>query len=198
MKNVNIINGKDKVTYEIPDDWNEVTVEQYSKIIKFNNKSADAEVNLTIKDTIGLIAALTSIPEKVLYQLLPDEYAEIVKSIDFINSPYESKTVEYILIDGQKWYCKQDYNKFTMGEVASIQTIQEKYGNLDEAIPEMLTIFMRKKVDGKLEEYDVEFEDRIDIFKKAKIVEVNNLLSFFLTGNNSSQNPTAQSSAEKV
>ena len=62
-------------------------------------------------------------------------------------------------------------------------------------MPQLLCIFLRKKKEnGQLEKYKTSFMNRVEIFKKIKIDEINHIFNFFLTGRNLSPNNTVVSS----
>lgn len=198
MKTVEIEKNGEKSIYDIPDKWDDVSVGEYTKIVQFKNKYEGDNSKFGIKESVELVSILTGIDSKTLYLMTPDNFEKLAKSIDFVKTDLDTKNVEFIIIEGEKFWLKKDFDKLTMGEVASVEAIQKKYERLDESLPELLCIFLRKKLDnGKLEDYDVDFHDtRVDLFKKAKISEVNNILSFFLTGKNLLSQNMKESSEE--
>ena len=101
-----------------------------------------------------------------------------------IETPLEEK--EYLLVEGDKYYLKKDFSQLTLGEQASIEIILKKYdGKLENAISELLCIFLRKKRDnGKLEKFKNSFMGRSEMFNDVMIADVHNIFIFFLTGRN--------------
>ena len=183
MIKLNLEIDDEKRKFSIPESWDEVTVDIFSNIWKIDRD------NLTdIEITVAVIGLLTSIDEDSLYMMSPDDFNRVAELIQFTNTDVKGKQVDSIVIDGDEYFLKNDFNKLSMGEVISLELLIEKSdGNMGSIMPEMLCIFLRKKKDnGKLETFKNSFMDRAEMFKGVSITEVNDIFLFFSDGENSS------------
>src|SRR5690606_2752505 len=88
---------------------------------------------------------------------------------------------------------KKDFDSLNMGEMISINLVMdENKGDITKALPRMMCILLRKKVNGELESFRNSFMDRAEMFKDVIITDISNLLAFFLDGGNSSQKDTKE------
>ena len=97
------------------------------------------------------------------------------------------------MIDGEEYFVKNKFEDLTMGEIITIEQIQEETdGNIFKAMPKLLTLFLRKKnKKGDLEKFDVRFiGERMDKFKNITITDVYTLFFSFTNGGNLSANNT--------
>ena len=181
----------DKMRFEIPDCWADVTVETFSKIHKIDRE------NLTdIEAEVAAVSMMAGIDEDTLFLMTPEEYNTVGKIVEFVNEDVESSSVDSIMVGEDEYFLKKDFDKLTMGEIVSLNIIMEKTkGNIPEMMPEMLCIFLRKKkANGKLEGFKKSFMERAEMFKDIKITDVNSLFLFFSGGGISSINNTQDSS----
>jgi hypothetical protein len=100
------------------------------------------------------------------------------------------------VVDGEEYFLYTEFNKYTAGEIISIETILQSVNKeIYKVMPELLCIFLRKKKEnGKLEKYKTSFMERRDKFKDIKIDEINHLFTFFQIGRDLSANNTKVSS----
>jgi hypothetical protein len=166
--------------FDLPENWNEVSVEQFIKLFSFNRD------DLTIIEiTSKVISCFTGIDEDLLMLMDYDDFTKIAKQLDFTKDDEGLiEQSEFIVLDNEEYYLKTDFSKYTMGEIISIETILgEANGNIFRVIDKLLCIFLRKKKEnGKLETFKGEFMSRVDLFKRAPISKVYNVFSFFLNG----------------
>lgn len=167
------------LNFELPQSWDEVTVKQFMDIISINRDGI--KMYELVSKTIN---AFTGINEEHLEMMDFKDFKVISDILEFTKVDVVPVTVEYVELDDIKYYLKSDFNKLTMGEVISIETIMTKSdNNLFKVIDELLCIFLRKKKEnGKLETFKVEMMDRNEMFKNLKITEVLNIFNFFLDG----------------
>lgn len=179
----------DKTTeYNLPENWDEVNIEQFCKIWEFDRQ----EMN-TLQFATRIISSFTDIDEEVILDMQYTDFHKLCDILKFTQTEFQpEKNVEYIEIEGEKYFLKSDFSQLTMGEVISIETIIESgAGNIYKVMDKLLCIFLRKKKEnGNLETFKGEFMSRSELFKKLPISKVFTLFSFFLTGNNISQNNT--------
>lgn len=191
MIEINIETDDDLKSYQFPTDWSEVTVEQLKKLYDI-----DKEVHTGMFYSFEVLHVLTQIDRDTIEQIDYDNFTELIKNLKFIYEPIEDKKSESVIVDGEEYFLHTEFNKYTAGEIISIETIlQSSSHDIVKVMPELLCIFLRKKKDnGKLEKYKTSFMNRIDKFKTIKIDEINHIFSFFLTGRNLSPNNTVVSS----
>jgi hypothetical protein len=139
---------------------------------------------------------LTGIDREVIEQIDYESFTELVKNLSFIYTPIEEKKNQSVIVDGEEYFLYTEFNKYTAGEIISIETILQSANNdIMKVMPQLLCIFLRKKKEnGNLEKYKTTFMQRVELFKTIKVDEINHIFGFFLTGRDSSANNTAVSS----
>jgi len=170
------------MNFNIPQSWDEVTVEQFSNIYKVKQGLND------IEKTVALTSALTKIDEEFLYLMTPEQFKNISDCLSFMNEEVKQKQVESIQVGDETFYLKSDYDSLNLGEIASIEMLMESSSaGLLDVMPELLCIFLRKKKEnGKLENFRNEHMERAEKFKAVKISDVNKLFLFFSSGKKAS------------
>jgi hypothetical protein len=173
--------------FNLPENWDEVTIGDFVKLFSFNREGLT-----TIELSVKVINILTGIDEELVMMMNITDFEKLVEVFNFTTKELEPVNVESIELEGEMYYLKSDFAKLTMGEVISIETIlQSADGNLFKVMDKLLCIFLRKKKEnGKLEAFKGEFMDRVNIFHNAPITKVYNIFSFFLTGGNTLEDNT--------
>lgn len=180
MTNLNLIIDDEELNFKIPDNWNDVTVGQYQEIIKID------KTNLTdIEILTKLLNTLTNIDEELIYQLPISEFNKIVTILEFTKDEIKITPKDFIIINGEEYWLKKDFESLTLGETISIEAII-KDKNIEEEIDKLLCVFLRKKKEnGKLESFKNEFMERVELFKTIPISDIHNILVFFSNGRTS-------------
>jgi hypothetical protein len=178
-------------TYNFPTEWSEVTIEQFGRLYTINK-----EIHSGMFYTFEVLHQLTGIDREIIEQIDYESFSEIVEKLKFIYEPLPVRDNLSIVVDGEEYFLYTEFNKYTAGEIISIETIlQSANKEIYKVMAELLCIFLRKKKDnGKLEKYKTSFMERRDKFRNIKIDEINHLFTFFLTGSDSSANNTRVSS----
>lgn len=191
MIEINIELDEGIKTYSFPTDWSEVTVEQFQKLY-----TIDKNVHTGMFFSFEVIHQLTGIERDIIEQIDYENYVELIKELKFIYEPVKDKKSESVIIDGEEYFLHSEFNKYTAGEIISIETIlQSANGDLLKVMSDLLCIFLRKKKEnGNLEKYNTKFMLRKEKFKMIKVDEINHIFSFFLTGRDLSPNNTVVSS----
>jgi hypothetical protein len=173
------IDGENK-TYDIPTQWDDVTVDKFIEIVKLDEKK---DIN-DLEKVMELMNILTTIPKDDVELLPVESFMEIQNNFSFVKTDVDKKMKDSIVIDGEEYFVKNDFNDLTMGESITIETLLKEADNPMYILDKMLCLFLRKKKEnGKLESFKTTFlTDRIDIFRKAPITEVYNNLIFFSNG----------------
>lgn len=191
MIEINVELDEGSKLYQFPTSWGEVTVEQFKNLYTINK-----DVHAGMFYTFEVIHQLTGIDRDVIEQIDYENFTKLVEQMKFIYEPIEEKKLESIMVDGEEYFLYTEFNKYTAGEIISIETILSSANNeIFKVMPELLCIFLRKKKEnGNLEKYNTRFMERRDKFKNIKIDEINHIFTFFLTGRDSSANNTVVSS----
>lgn len=178
-------------SYEFPTNWSEVSLDQFCKLY-----SIDKNIHTGMFYTFEVLHQITGIDREIIEQIDYEDFVEIVKELKFIYEPIVEKKAESVIVDGEEYFLYTEFNKYTAGEIISIETILKSSDNdIVKVMPQLLCIFLRKKKEsGKLEKYNTSFMSRIEKFKTIKIDEINHIFTFFLTGRDSSPNNTVVSS----
>lgn len=189
------IDGENKL-YDLPSDWNEVTVGIYEDVIKASQKM----VNNKIEAVVELLNALCGMNADEVYMLPVDSFNQICDTLNWIKDPINAQSKESIIIDGEEYFIKDEFNKLSMGEVISVETILDKHNNsVEAALSDLLCIFLRKKKDnGKLESFKSDFMNRSAIFKNIMITDIYSVMIFFSSGGSKFINNTKISSDQEI
>lgn len=191
MIDINIELDDELKTYQFPTSWSEVTVEQFCNLYTINK-----DIHTGMFYTFEVIHKLTGIDREIIEQIDYHSFTELVKILKFVYEPVENKMSESVIVDGEEYFLYNEFNKYTAGEIISLETILQSANNeFVKVMPQLLCIFLRRKtIDDKLEKYNTSFMGRADKFKNIKIDEINHIFNFFLTGRPSSPNNTVDSS----
>jgi hypothetical protein len=173
--------------YMIPENWDEVTVKQFCDLFATSDEGLNE-----IQKVVRIVSVFTNIKFDELMMMTPDDFQMISKVITFITKELEGENVESIEVDGEEFFLKQDFEKLTMGEILSIDTLlQQNENNLLKVMDKLLCIFLRKKnKSGNLESFRNEFMLRSEKFSTISITKVHNILSYFSNGGNLSPTNT--------
>jgi hypothetical protein len=172
--------------YDFPTSWDEITLEKYKKLYSI----PQSEDN-NLMYSFDILNSLTGIDKDILYLMDLDDFKSLMDQLSFIYEPITSTNIDYVEINDEKYYLYTDYNKYTAGEIISIDTILKKHNNnYIQCMEELLCIFLRKKKEDKIERFTTDLFSRKSMFSQIKISEINNVFVFFLTGNNLSTNNT--------
>lgn len=182
------IEGEERA-FQMPESWEEVSVGLFEDIAQMEVSNVDLGNSMTI------ISALTGMNQELLWQVPVNEMPKILEHVQFIKQPIEDDPKESITIDGEEYFMKKDFDNLTYGETISLDIIQKEFGEqVQKAFGKMLCVFLRKKIDGKLEPHLPEHLDRLEMFRtKVMISDVYQLFVFFSSGKNTSTKATKDS-----
>jgi hypothetical protein len=180
-----IIEGNEK-NIDIPKNWEELTLDNYMLLSRINKMNFELELQRDME----VIGAFLGLDYGDIELLDVETFNDIVDCLEFLKEQpkdLDSKGLkDYVEIDGEKWWIKKDFEKLTMGEKISLDTIiQNGGGDYEQSLDKILTLFLKKKLDnGELESYRTEHMRRADIFKKVKFLDIRNIPIFFSDGRN--------------
>lgn len=186
----------DKVKeYTLPENWEEVNIDQFCRIWEFDKQDMN-----TIEFATRIISSFTDIGEEIIMQMKYADFEKLCSVLEFTKEPFiPEKNIDYVELGGDKYFLKKDFSQLTMGEVISVDTIlDEANGNIYKVMDKMLCIFLRKKKeDGNLETFQPQFMERRWAFRDIKISKVFSLFTFFLNGKNTLEDNTNPSLVKK-
>jgi hypothetical protein len=177
------LNIDDEVkTFNIPQSWDEVTIDQFIKLFSF-----DREILTEVEVSVKTMQAFTDIDEEYLLMLDLKDFHQLIELLSFTNVNLTPQSKESIIIGEDEYFIKKDFDTLSMGEMISIETIiKQTNGNFLKAIDKLLCIFLRKKKEnGNLEAFRTEHMNRAESFRAIPITQVYEVFNFFLDGVNS-------------
>jgi hypothetical protein len=166
--------GKEK-EFELINNWSDVTLENWLKLIHKDNETK-------VEEALTLIDTLTDIPKKLVKQLGVKDVAVILNKLSELQEKENSYLKNIIHLNGTRYGFHPNLDDLTLGEYADIEMLfrDDIYKNL----PELMAILYRPIVEQKGSVYTIEAYDgnttiRAEEFKKMKAVMVQGALVFF-------------------
>jgi len=165
--------GKKKV-YNVINNWNDVTLDRWVKLLAIKNVSKTKEARETI-------LALSDIPNKLLDKLEITHIALIMQELSKMQKDSDSSLREIIVIDGVEYGFHPDLDSITLGEFADLETY---VADIENKMPEIMAILFRPVIDKhndyyKIEAYDGNIKLRAEIMRNITANKVHDALVFF-------------------
>jgi hypothetical protein len=160
--------------------WDKISVWQYQQIYKVLSSKDKETTDLDIN--VKLVAIVNDMTEMQIDSLGLDEYAELSKTIAFLNEPIKGKPVKYIAISNNKRYrINYDVSKMPFARYIESKVFSEDlYGNLHKLAATMVIPQKRKYGFWVDEKYDAsKHQDYSNHMLEAKFVDVYHSLVFF-------------------
>ena len=162
--------------FKLISSWGEVTLEKWTKLVKFQEgtKAKEAE------DTI---AALSDIPKNLIKELALKDVAIIMGKIAELQEKQNSSLKKIIKVNGKEYGFHPDLDEITLGEYADIETFIKN--DIENNMPELMAILYRpilEKGDNgvyTIEAYDGNISIRAEEMKKMSAEQVQSALLFF-------------------
>lgn len=180
------INGKE---FNIASSYEELSLGQYIDIIKQGESKQQLEATDSDIKMICLLSDNPSELEPLLWDFSVEEFKELTNEFNWVadTSLLEDlkklKPLDKIIIDEKEYVIISNYNKLSLGEVISFETIlkqeQSDFHKLDIAFG----VLLRPVEDGKPVKFTEEtFLEVIKNKYKVKMVDLYAVISFFLSG----------------
>lgn len=163
--------------YSLPDCWEDILVEDFIKILKLEKQKSLYQYDELY--AAKLVEILLKVDEDELNEFDLGLFGELVEKLLFLQTLPDYKNKNEIILDGVKYVTPQNLNKLTLGEYASIKTLT-KDKEYEEQILLILSIILRPEGE-KFEANKI--GERVERFKKLRIIDVNESVNFFLSGN---------------
>ena len=176
--------------YNVPENWDEVTVEKFMNVYRHKNPN-----NNELLGAVNLISALSDIDTSVLLQMDIDDFKNLASKITFITNEVPRTDTDYIELGDDKYYLYSEFNKLTTGEVITIETLLDSVDfDVHKIMADLLCLFLRKKdSEGKYEKFTTDMLKRKELFLQVPITQIYHVFGFFLAGENISPNNTKDS-----
>jgi hypothetical protein len=181
-------------TFNIAESWSEITFQQYIDIINIAKENINE-----LEKAVKIIAFVSDKPEECEQHLLKIErtdFEELAKWFEWTSKTIENfkEEKDFVEIDGKKYKIKKDYNKLSLGEMISVETLISNNKNL-EPFEIAFGVLLRETLeDGSEKEFNE--DDFLHIIKELKsrvmLMDVYNHISFFLSGVQTSTTETSK------
>jgi hypothetical protein len=180
------INNKD---YNLPQDWNEVNLEKFERIVK--HSGILSEYKSKILYAIEMFGILLDAPIDEIKKLDRKSYDILAENCEWATKEVVSSKRREWQFDGETWRSFDELNKLTMGDSISLELMINE-SNEQNLLTNILPILIRKekkvtrgdKEITILEDFDAEsYEETKQLFRKNIMVsDVIWLKDFFLNG----------------
>jgi len=166
--------GKQK-EFKLISSWGEVTLEKWLKLIDFQTGTKSKEAKETI-------AALSTIPKKLIDQLELKDVAVLMSKISELQEGQNSSLKKIIEVEGKRYGFHPNLDDITLGEYADVETFIKD--DVEKNLPELMAILYRPIVEEKngiyiIEAYDGNINIRAEEMKKMPAEQVQSALVFF-------------------
>lgn len=181
MVTVNIELEEGTKAYDFPTSWDDIDVQTFTKLFEYNQPTDNQ-----LLASVRVMSLLSDIDEKIIMSMDVEDFKELADKLLFITEEVETNEIDYIEVEGEKYYLYKDFNKMTTGEIITIELLMDNNGgNIYKIMPQLLCLFLRKKnEEGKFEKFTTDMMERADKFKKIRISDIHHIFSFFLNGGN--------------
>lgn len=174
--------------FKLPSDWEELTLRQFIDILILKKDEKNSDLDNFVK-TLGIFAGDHSIEESIM-DLDVSEFNQIKDAFEWIkvDPQTKSESKDFFEFEGKKFTMKKDYNQLTVGEAITVELLlKDQKVDLDPLEISFAVLF-REVIDGKMKPFnaDTMYEMLNDYSNRIKIVDVYEVITFFLSGEKSS------------
>ena len=174
---VKIKKGKKTKKYKVIENWSDVTLEKWLKLVSFHKGSNSEEA-------LNTVAELSNIPKKLIKELSITDVAAIMSRISDLQNKQNSSLKKIIKIEDVEYGFHPSLDRITLGEYADLEMFI-KLG-VERHLPEIMAILYRPIVEKKnkvytIEKYNGDIDIRAEIMKKMSAEQVQSALVFFWT-----------------
>ena len=160
-----------KVNYNIPESWQEVTVKMLIDSAQLSELLEDAPI-------IAIIASYTGIPLREIRLDKSGEIQKIMGILDFIGKPYMPVAKTTFVHQGVQYNCAEDLLQQNFEDWVSVQTTM--YNNREQqekALPRLIAILCKKEGET-LDDFDL--NERSTIMETLPMTDAKDIEAFFL------------------
>ena len=161
--------------FKLISSWEDVTLEKWLKLIRFQEGSKTEEATETI-------AELSNMPKKLIKELALKDVAKVMSRIAQLQNKQDTKLRRIIEIDGIEYGFHPDLDSISLGEYADIETFIKN--GIEKHLPELMAVLYRPIKEKKndiyiIEAYDGNIRLRTEEMKKMSAEQVQSALVFF-------------------
>ena len=168
--------------FKMPTCWDEVSIGQYSDLMKAIDKEGSSEIELMIKSLEALVGIDGGVLSKAPLKQIKAAYSELSDLTKVMPTNELSRVVE---IDGVEYGIIPDFDDLSLGEFVDLDNyLQDSWNNLDKIFAVLYRkVTNRKDVSYTIEDYSMDnIKDRRKLFKdRLSIDTVYGALVFFYT-----------------
>ena len=174
--NIKIKKDKEVKRFKLINDWSDVTLDKWLKLIKLKKLSKAKEAKETI-------AVLSDIPESLIDKLALKDIALLMGKLSEMQEDKNSILKNIINIEGKKYGFHPDLDSITLGEYADIETYLKN--GVEKSMPELMAILYRPIIEESstgvytIDAYDGNISIRAEEMKKMSAEQVQSALVFF-------------------
>ena len=180
------INDKE---FNIVNSYEELTLGQYIDIINVS----ESKVSNSIDNDIKIISALSNNKEElnsILWDFNTEEFDELKEEFkwvednaDVLNEFKSLEPKESLEIEGKKYGIISNYNKMSMGEIVSFESLMKSASSDFHRLEIAFGILLRPIEDGKLVKFTEDiFLEVVKNKYKINMMEIYSTIGFFLSG----------------
>ena len=176
-----LLNGKKKLSFNIPESFDELNLGRYMRLMKVLKNDFENEVS-DIEKVIRILNCITDISKKDLYRLDLKSIGKLgVHLTKFLETVPNDELKHFIEVEGVEYGFHPKLVDMTLGEFVDLETYIE---NLEENLHKILSILYRPVTAKKDDKYRIEDyepnEERAELFKKhLKVDDFNGASVFF-------------------
>ena len=154
----------DKVSkYELPTEWNEVSISQYSKLMKVLDNEDASEIEIIVRTLEALVGIESRVLTKTPLKYLKSVYVELAVLTSKEPANHLKKVIE---INGVEYGIIPDFNDLTLGEFVDLDNyLQDSWNNLVK----IFAVLYRPIVERKGDKYIIEDYTLKDIKERREI-----------------------------
>jgi hypothetical protein len=172
---VNVLKNGKKKNYTLINDWKDVTLDKWLKLI-------DLQGLKPTQEAIQSITLLSTMSKKLVKQLSLVDVTILMSKIKNIEKQSATKFKNIITIDGKDYGFHPNFEDLTLGEWADLETFIQQ--DIQKHLPEICAILYRPIKEKEKEAYIIEAYDgninvRAEKFKRMKAEQVQQALVFF-------------------
>jgi hypothetical protein len=163
MRIVKLKIGEDVKSYELPTDWDEVSIGQYSKLMIAVDKQESTKMELMIKSLEALVGIDEGILSKVPIKQIREAYKQLGELTEILPNSTLNRVIE---IDGIEYGIIPDFDELSLGEFVDLDNyLQDGFNNLDK----VFAVLYRPVTSRDGDKYNIEPYTLKDIIKRREL-----------------------------
>lgn len=180
----------DDKQFEIANSYAELSLGQYIDIIKLNDSKIKLEGNAADIKVISLLSNKPDEISQLLWDFSLEDFNELVQHFAWVAETSvldefkAMKPLPHLTIDGKKYGILSEYNKMTLGEIVSFETIMKQEQSDLHRLDIAFGLLLRPMDDNnKILPFSQEvFDEVIKNKYKVRMTDIYATIAFFLSG----------------